>query len=61
MASDNYLIVSIAFGNLITHFCYCCHFETSLTGLLYPVYLYTKFQIQDVSDTTFFYVLNQSE
>jgi len=40
MAPDNYLIVSIGFGNFITHFCYCCHYETSVTCLLYPVCQY---------------------
>jgi len=34
-APDNYLIVSIALGNFITHFCYCCHYDTSITGLFY--------------------------
>jgi len=60
VAPDNYLIMSTAFGNLITHFYYCCHYETSITDLLYPVCKYRKFQSQDVSDTTFFYVLKQS-
>ena len=60
MALDNYLMVSIALGNFITYFSYCSHYDTSITDLLYPVCKYRTFQSQDVSDTTFFYVLKQS-